>query len=30
MSESDDLKNNIIYKLIVVDTLKEQYNWNEV
>lgn len=30
MSESDDLKNNVIYKLIVVDTLKEEYNWNEV
>ena len=30
MSEPDDLKNNVIYKLIVVDTLKEEYNWNEV
>lgn len=30
MSESEDLKNNIIYRLIVLDNLKEQYNWNEV
>lgn len=30
MSESEDLKNNLIYKLIVLDNLKEQYNWNEV
>ena len=30
MSESDDLKDNIIYKLIVLDVLKEKYNWNEV
>ena len=30
MSESDDLKDNIIYKLIVLDVLKEKYNWNEM
>ena len=30
MSESEDLKNNLIHKLIVLDNLKEQYNWNEV
>ena len=30
MSESEDLKNNLIYKLIVLDNLKEQYNWKEV
>jgi hypothetical protein len=30
MSEIDDLKDNIIYKLIVLDVLKEKYNWNEV
>ena len=30
MSEIDDLKDNIIYKLIVLDVLKEKYNWKEV
>ena len=30
MSVSDILKNNLIYKLIVVDTLREQYNWNKM
>ena len=30
MLESDDLKDNIIYKLIVLDVLKEKYNWNEM
>ena len=30
MSESDELKDNIIYKLIVLDILKEKYNWNEM
>lgn len=30
MSEIDDLKDNIIYKLIVLDVLKEKYNWNEM
>lgn len=30
MSELDDLKNNIIYKLIIINDLKEKYNWNEV
>ena len=30
MSVSDNLKDNIIYKLIVVDTLNGRYNWNEM
>ena len=30
MSVSDNLKDIIIYKLIVVDTLKGRYNWNEM
>ena len=28
MKESEDIKDNIIYKLIVLDSLKEKYNWN--
>jgi hypothetical protein len=30
MSESEELKNNLIYKLIVLDTFKEEYNWKEM
>ena len=30
MSEFDKLKDNIIYKLIVLDVLKEKYNWKEM
>jgi hypothetical protein len=30
MSETEELKDNIIYKLIVLDVLKEKYNWNEL
>ena len=30
MSESENLKDNIIYKLIVLDNLKEKYNWREM
>ena len=30
MMEIDKLKDNIIYKLIILDVLKEKYNWNEM
>jgi hypothetical protein len=30
MSESEELKNNLIYKLIVLDSFKEEYNWKEM
>ncbi len=30
MSEIDELKDNIVYKLIVLDVLKEKYNWSEM
>ena len=30
MKESEDIKDNIIYKLIVLDNLKEKYNWREM
>ena len=30
MSDSTELKNNIVYKLIVENFLKENYNWNEM
>lgn len=30
MSDSNDIKNNIIYKLIVDDILKEKYDWKEM
>lgn len=30
MSETDDLKDNIIYKLIILNDLKDTYNWKEV
>lgn len=30
MEESEDVKNNIVYKLIIVDIMKDKYDWNEV
>lgn len=30
MSESEQLKNNLIYKLIVLDSFKEEYDWKEM
>lgn len=30
MSKIDELKDNIVYKLIVLDVLKEKYNWSEM
>ena len=30
MSESEQLKNNLVYKLIVLDSFKEEYNWKEM
>ena len=30
MSQTEELKDNIIYKLLVLDVLKEKYNWNEM
>ncbi len=30
MSEAEDLKKNIIYKLLVLDSYKEKYNWKEM
>ena len=30
MSEIDELKDNVVYKLIVLDVLKEKYNWSEM
>ncbi len=30
MTDSNELENNIIYKLIVLDNLKEEYNWKEL
>ena len=30
MMEIDNLKDNIIYKLIISDVLKEKYNWIEM
>ena len=30
MSVSDKVKNNIVYKLIVLDTVRDKYNWKEV
>lgn len=30
MSEPEQLKNNLIYKLIVLDSFKEEYNWKEM
>ena len=30
MSVSDEVKNNIVYKLIVLDTVRDKYNWKEV
>jgi hypothetical protein len=30
MSELKELETNIIYKLIVLNVLKERYNWEEM
>lgn len=30
MSESEELNDNIIYKLIVLDNLKESYDWKKM
>ncbi len=30
MSVSDKLKDNLIYKLLVINTLQERYNLNEM
>jgi hypothetical protein len=30
MSVSDEVKNNFVYKLIVLDTVRDKYNWKEV
>ena len=30
MFDSKELENNIIYKLIVLDNLKDKYDWKEV
>ena len=30
MSESDNIENNKICKLIVKDVLKEKYDWNQM
>ena len=30
MSDSKELENNILYKLIVLDNLKDKYDWKEV
>jgi hypothetical protein len=30
MSVSDEVKNNFVYKLVVLDTVRDKYNWKEV
>jgi len=30
MSETNMMENNIIYKLIVLEIVKDKYNWNEM
>ena len=30
MTDSNELENNIVYKLIALDDLKEKYNWKEL
>ena len=30
MSETNMMENNIIYKLIVLEIIKDKYNWNEM
>lgn len=30
MSESNEMKNNIVYKLIILDIIKEKYDWKEM
>ena len=30
MSESNDMNNNVAYHLIVLNDIKDKYDWNEV
>ena len=30
MSESNEMKNNIVYKLIILDIIKEKYDWKKM
>ena len=30
MSESNDMNNNVPYNLIVLNDIKDKYDWNEV
>jgi hypothetical protein len=30
MTDSNELENNIVYKLIVLNNLEEKYNWEEL
>ena len=30
MKDSNELENNIVYKLIVLNNLEEKYNWEEL
>ena len=30
MSESNGMKNNIVYKLIILDIIKEKYDWKKM
>jgi hypothetical protein len=30
MADSNELENNIVYKLIVLNNLEEKYNWEEL
>jgi hypothetical protein len=30
MSESNDMNNNVAYNLIVLNDIKDKYDWNEV
>jgi hypothetical protein len=30
MSNKKELENNLVYKLVVLSSLKKEYNWNEM
>ena len=30
MAESEEVKNNIVYKLIFLDIMKDKYEWNKM
>lgn len=30
MSNKKELENNLVYKLVVLSSLKNKYNWNEM